>query len=457
MKRSGLFILLAILSGLSFSGTCAENKPFSLDDLEHRTFRYFWELADPNTGLIPDRYPTESFSSIAATGFGFAAYIAGVERKYVSREEAASRILKTLRFLYKLPQGPDKTGVAGYKGLFYHFLDMHTGLRYKNVELSTIDTGLLMAGILASLSYFDGDNATERELRDLAEKLYRRVEWDWAMNGRDVMSMGWHPESGFIKSYWYGYNEAMVLLVMAIGSPTHPIPPSAWDVWTSTYEYDKFYGFEMVNFGPLFGHQYSHMFIDFKGIFDGYMKAKGFDYFENTRRAACSQRYYAIANPKKFKGYGENIWGFTACDGPGYSKHVWNGKEMVFDGYSARGAAYKYDVDDGTIAPTAAGGSVPFAPEIAIPALEAMYDQYGSQIYKEYGFLDSFNPSYTWAPANEKGWVDIDYLGIDQGPIVVMINNYHSGTVWNAIKKNPYIVTGLKKAGFRGGWLDAIR
>jgi hypothetical protein len=334
---------------------------------------------------------------------------------------------------------------------------MHTGLRYKNVELSTIDTGLLMAGILASLSYFDGDNATERELRDLAEKLYRRVEWDWAMDDRDVMSMGWHPESGFIKSYWYGYNEAMVLLVMAIGSPTHPIPPSAWDVWTSTYEYDKFYGFEMVNFGPLFGHQYSHMFIDFKGIFDGYMKAKGFDYFENTRRAACSQRYYAIANPKKFKGYGENIWGFTACDGPGYSKHVWNGKEMVFDGYSARGAAYKYDVDDGTIAPTAAGGSVPFAPEIAIPALEAMYDQYGSQIYKEYGFLDSFNPSYTWAPANEKGWVDIDYLGIDQGPIVVMINNYHSGTVWNAIKKNPYIVTGLKKAGFRGGWLDAIR
>ncbi len=427
---------------------------FSLDDLEYRTFLYFWELADKNTGLIPDRYPTESFSSIAAVGFGLAGYIVGIERNYVKRQEAADRVLKTLRFLWQLAQGSEKSGTGGFKGLFYHFLDMHTGFRFKEVELSTIDTGLLMAGILTCLSYFDGDTQTEKEIRDLADKLYCRVEWDWSLNGKDILSMGWHPESGFIPSYWYGYNEAMVLIIMAMGSPTHPVPATCWDAWTSKYKWGSWYGYEQVNFGPLFGHQYSHMFIDFKGIRDKYMKDKGIDYFENSRRATLAQQAYGIENPKNFKDFSGSIWGLTACDGPGYAQHEMNGRNVRFDGYSARGTAIDYHVDDGTIAPTAAGGSIPFAPDTCIKALRSMFDRYGEALYQDYGFKDSFNPSFTWGEGNEKGWFDRDYIGIDQGPILLMIENYRSGLIWNIMKKNPYIIAGLKKAGFTGGWLS---
>ncbi|MCX6233612.1 MAG: Tat pathway signal protein [Bacteroidetes bacterium] len=427
---------------------------FSLDDLEHRTFLYFWELADKVSGQIPDRYPTEAFSSIAATGFGLSAYLVGVERQYITRQEAAERVAKTLRFLYGLPQGPEKSGIGGYKGLFYHFNDIRTGMRFKDVELSTIDTGLLMAGILSCMSYFNGDDAVEMEIRDLADKLFRRVEWDWALNGNDILCMGWHPESGFLHSYWYGYNEAMILIIMAIGSPTHPIPASSWTAWTSKYNWASWKGYEHVNFGPLFGHQFSHMYIDFRGIFDDYMRAKGIDYFENSRRATYAQQVYCTENPRQFNDYSRDIWGLTACDGPGYATHEWKGKKMVFDGYSARGTAADYNVDDGTIAPTAAGGSIPFAPEICISALEAMFNKYGDALYQDYGFKDAFNPSFTWGKGNEKGWFDIDYIGLDQGPIVLMIENYRTGLLWNIMKRNPYIVDGLKKAGFAGGWLE---
>lgn len=454
------FLLFSILAGAS---CLAQNRlghaigipaKFSLEELEYRTFRYFWDLADPVSGLIPDRYPTESFSSIAATGFGLSAYLAGVEKKYISRKDAAERVLKTLRFLYKLPQGSDKTGVAGYKGLFYHFLDMHSGMRFDKVELSTIDTGLLMAGILACMQYFDAGTEEEREIRELADKLYRRVDWEWALNGKDILSMGWHPESGFIDSYWHGYNEAMVLIIMAIGSPTHPVPGSCWNAWTSKYNWTSWQGYEHVNFGPLFGHQYSHMFIDFRGIRDAYMRSKGIDYFENSRRATYAQQAYCISNPGGFNDYGKDIWGLTACDGPGYKKSTWKGKEIVFEGYSARGAAAGYSVDDGTLSPTAAGGSLPFAPEICIPALEVMYYRYGDRLFSEFGFRDAFNTSFTEGPGNENGWFDVDYLGIDQGPIVVMIANNRSGLIWNLMKQNRYMVDGLKKAGFTGGWLQ---
>lgn len=429
---------------------------FSLDDLQQRTFNYFWELAGPTNGQIPDRWPTESFSSIAATGFGLTAYIVGVERNYVTRAEAAERVLKTLQFHYDLKQGPESSGIGGYKGLFYHFLDMETGHRFKDVELSTIDTGLLMAGILCCQSYFDGDNETETEIRRLADLLFRQVEWDWAMNGQEAMSMGWRPEKGFIEARWIGYNEAMVLLIMALGSPTHPIPDNAWEVWTSEYNWAEWYGYEHVNFGPLFGHHYSHMFIDFRGIQDAYMREKGIDYFENSRRATYAQQAYAKENTKKFKGYSEEVWGLTACDGPGWAEHEWQGEKITFRSYSARGTAVDYEVDDGTIAPTATGGSIAFAPEICIPALKSMFDIYGEQLYQEYGFLDSFNPTFTWGEGNENGWFDDDYLGIDQGPIVVMIENHRTGLIWEIMKKNPYIIKGLKKAGFSGGWLESM-
>jgi len=421
-----------------------------LDSLSRRTFNYFWDLAGPDNGQIPDRWPTEQFSSIAATGFGLTNYLIGGERGYITRQQASARVLKTLKFLLAAPKGAGTSGITGFHGFFYHFLDQQTGLRYRDVELSTIDTGLLMAGILSCQTYFDGDDDAEKQIRAIADSLYRAVEWDWAMNGKETMSMGWHPESGFIDAQWQGYNEGMILLVLALGSPTHTIPGESWNAWTKTYQWAKYQGEEYVNFAPLFAYQYSQMYIDFKGIQDEYMKQKGIDYFENSRRATYANRAYCIANPSEFAGYNENIWGLTACDGPGDDNKA--NPNISFMGYSARGAAKWNVVDDGTIAPTAACSSIPFAPEICIPAANAMHQQYGNKIYDRYGFKDAFNLSIINKDGSQ-GWVDIDYIGIDEGPIVIQLENYRSGFVWNLMKKNPYIVAGLKKAGFTGGWL----
>jgi len=430
-------------------------RKFSIEELQYRTFRYFWEQADSVSGLIPDRAPTKSFSSIAATGFGLTSYIVGVQSNYITREQAVARVLKTLNFLAKLPQSADQTGTAGYKGFYYHFLDMRSGLRYKDVELSSVDTGLLMAGILSCLSFFDMNNESETAIRKLSEYLYRRVEWDWMITKSGKMSMGWDPRNGFSDATWDGYNEAMVMLIMAIGSPTHPINASAWETWCKTYKWEKFQGQEMVNFGPLFGHQYSQMYIDFKGIQDPYMKGKGIDYFENSRRATIAQQAYCRENPGKWEGYSDKTWGLTACDGPGHFETLRKGKKVVFEGYNARGVAADYIVDDGTLAPTAAGGSIPFVPGICIPALQNMYIVYGNKLYGTYGFKDSFNPSYREGLENNLGWFDVNYLGIDQGPIVIQIENNKTALVWHTMRKNPYIVQGLKLAGFTGGWIDA--
>ena len=437
----------------------AENPPFSLDEVQRRHFMFFWELAHPGNFQVPDRYPSESFSSIAATGFGLSAYLVGAERGWITRRQAAERVLKTLEVLKSLPQGPESSGVAGYKGWYYHFLNTQDALRFKTVELSSIDTGLLMAGVLSCMTYFDRNDATEKAIREISDFLYRRVEFDWYLNEHKRLSMGWFPEHGFLPSDWRGYNEAMILVVMAMGSPTHPVPASMWESWCQPYYRTDYKGWDMVNFGPLFGHQYSHCWIDFQGIQDPYMKKMGIDYFENSRRATFSNRKYCIDNPLKFKGYGENIWGLTAGDGPGYAEKTYEGRRQVFEGYSARGAAADYASDDGTIAPTAAISSMPFAPEICLPALEAMWKRWPAG---PYGFFDGYNESFTWlqeSPSAQPGhsfWVDKDYLGIDQGPIVLMIENYRSRFLWNLMKKNPYIVAGLKRAGFTGGWLENI-
>jgi hypothetical protein len=422
-----------------------------LDSLSHHTFNYFWELADSTTAQIPDRWPSKSFSSIAATGFGITTYLIGVERGYITRTQAADRVLKTIRFLNGLPKGDSTEGIAGYKGFFYHFIDMKTGLRFQQVELSTIDTGLLMAGILSAQTYFDKDTAIENEIRTIADAMYRAVEWEWAMTDDRTMSMGWHPEKGFIeKAQWNGYNEAMILYILALGSPTHTVAAETWSEWTSTYQWSNYYGQEHVNFGPLFGHQYSQMYIDFRGIYDPYMNEKGIDYFENSRRATYANRAYCMANPGHFKDYSEDFWGLTASDGPGNDQKA--NPNISLMGYSARGAAAYYLVDDGTIAPTAAGGSIAFAPEICIPALQYMRNKYGDKIYSQYGFKDAINLSIENKDGTT-GWVDVDYIGIDQGPIVIQIENHKNEFVWNLMKRNPYIIAGLKKAGFTGGWL----
>lgn len=421
---------------------------FSLDELQARTFRYFWELADTTYGQVPDRYPTLTFSSIAATGFGLTAYLVGAERGYITREQAAQRTRKTLQALWDLPQGPEASGMSGYKGFFYHFLTLDSALRYKQVELSTVDTGLLMAGVLSAMSYFDRGSEDEQAIRVLADSLYRRVEWDWALNESGRLSMGHHPERGFISYDWRGYNEAMILLILAMGSPTHPIPAESWPLWCETYDWAEFEGEAHVNFAPLFGHQYSQMYVDFRGLQDAYMRDKGIDYFENSRRATLANRNYCMRNPMGFEAYGENIWGLTACDGPANEPRQWKGQTVQFHTYSARGAAAQEIRDDGTIAPTAAGGSLPFAPEVCLPALEAMWENYYEQLVGDYGFRDAFNPSYTFGPGNEQGWFNEDYLGIDQGPILIQAENYRSGLIWEIMGRNPYLSAGLAKAGF---------
>lgn len=463
LTAAGIVLLLALnacAGNQSESQSVASTTPPAIDspemkvfteDLKQRTFQYFWDVVDEPTWQTDDRHPTKNFTSIAATGFALPAYIIGAENGYVTREAAAERTLNVLEWLWHSPQGPDAEGMTGYRGFYYHFLNYGSGSRYKNVELSTIDTSLLFGGILTSQSYFDGENPTETRIRELADSLYLRIEWPWAMDGKETVSMGWHPETGFIEAQWKGYNEAMILLVLGLGSPTHPLPDNAWDTWTSTYNWADYYGYEHVNFGPLFGHQYSQMFIDFRGINDQYMTEKGIDYFENSRRATLSNRAYAIDNPSGFKGYSENIWGLTASDGPFNEVRRYNGKNIQVRTYTARGAAADYLNDDGTIVPTAAGGSIPFAPEETLHALYTMKQQFGDQLYQKYGFLDSFN--LTW---HEEGWFNPDYIGIDQGPILIQLENYESGLIWDLFSKNPHVVRGLKRAGFSGGWLDEM-
>jgi hypothetical protein len=432
-----------------------------LDTLQHRTFQWFWDNTDPRTGLTPDRWPARTFSSVAAIGFALTAYPIGVERGYVTRAAAAERSLATLRFLWQLPQGEAATGVAGYKGFFYHFLDFEKGLRFEKVELSTIDTSLLLAGALFCQSYFADTARAEVAVRAYADSLYRRADWSWARNRPPVVNMGWKPEEGFLVSDWRGYDEAMILYVLALGSPTHAVEPAAWDEWTKTYQWQTFYGQAHVNFAPLFGHQYSHVWVDFRAIRDAYMRAHGIDYFENSRRATLAQRAYAVDNPQRWAGYGPNEWGLTASDGPRDGETMLDGVSRKFFTYSARGAAGNEIRDDGTIAPTATGGSVPFAPEIAIPALIAMREKYGDRLFTKYGFLDAFNATFprtgltpqTGTAVPGVAWFDSDYLGIDQGPIIAMVENYRSGLVWRIMRTNPYIKTGLARAGFTGSWL----
>ena len=437
--------------------------PF-LSELEERTFRYFWETANPKNGLIPDRYPTPSFASIAAVGFGLTAYPIGVERQYISRAEARDRVLATLRFFVRAPNE---------HGFYYHFLDMNTGARAGDSEVSTVDTALLLAGMLFCQSYFDTQHPREVQIRKLVDEIYRRVDWTWAQPRAPVIALAWTPESGFTGIDWQGYNEAMLVYLLALGSPTHPIGGQAWTAWTSTYDkhwgtlYDQTY----LSFAPLFGHQYTHVWVDFRGIRDSYMRAHGMDYFENSRRATYTQRRYAIANPRHWQAYGKNIWGMSASDGPG-AIEPYQGRETSFMHYAARGVGVGRIVDDGTIAPTAAISSLPFAPEIVLPATLEMYHRFGSSIYSVYGFLDAFNASFRGAtdavdPAHAQapsastestksanaGWVDPDYVGIDEGPILAMIENYRSEFIWRVMRNDPYLRQGLERAGFEGGWL----
>ena len=458
----GFFLVVFFFT---FTGIAAP-QPLTLERLTKDTFRYFWETTDKTTGLTPDRYPSKSPASIAAVGFALTSYPIGVENGYISRKQAAKRTLTTLRFFWNLPFGSKKTGDAGYQGFYYHFLKMTDGSRSQDweIELSTIDTALLMAGVLFSQSYFDGQNKAESEIRTLSDKIYSRVNWQWAQNNSPLLSLGWFPDKGFIKHDWVGYNEAMLVYILALGSPTHAINPEAWQAWAAHYQDDWGIdnGIEYLTFGPMFGHQYSHIWLDFRNIQDDFMKEKNSTYFINSKKAAYAQRQYAMTNPELWDGYGENQWGLTACDGPGKFNQKLNGKMRKFMGYSARGVGLQFSFDDGTLAPTALLGSLPFAPEIVLPAIQTTYENFGKHLYTRYGFLDAYNPSFKSAVTSPTGkvipnlgWIANDYISIDQGAILSMIENYQSGLIWRTMQKNPYIKRGLERAGFTGGWLEA--
>jgi hypothetical protein len=434
-----------------------------LDTLEHRTFRWFWDLSDARTGMTPDRWPTRSFVSVGAVGFALTAYPIGAERGWVTREAAAGRTLATLRFFWAAPQDTAARGVTGYRGFFYHFLDPATGYRFEDVELSTMDTALMLGGTLFCQSYFDRASSVEDSIRAIAESLYVRVDWRWAQVRPPTIALGWQPREGHLPYDWRGYNEAMILHVLALGASTHEVGADVWGAWTSRYRWGTFQGEEHLGFAPLFGHQYSHVWIDFRGIRDASMREKGIDYFENSRRATLAQRAYAIANPSGFAGYGERLWGLSACDGPLDGTVEIGGRSREFHTYEARGASFTGVNDDGTIAPTAAAGSIAFAPEVVVPTLMAMREDYGDRLFGRYGFVDALNPTlrvvspvHHGAVDSTLGWFDTDYLGIDQGPILAMIENHRSGLVWRTMHRNPHLVRGLKRAGFTGGWLDSL-
>jgi hypothetical protein len=432
-----------------------------LDTLEERTFHWFWELSDSTTGLTPDRAPTRSFVSVGAIGFALTAYPIGVERHWVTRSEGAERVLRTLRFMWQAPQDSGAAGSAGYRGFFYHFLDPATGHRFETVELSTMDTALLMAGALFCQSYFDRRDPREARIRALAESLYARVDWTWIQPRPPTIALGWSPEHGFLPYDWRGYNEALLLQILALGSPSHAVAPEAWGAWVKGCRWGSFQGQEHVGFAPLFGHQYPHVWIDFRGIRDAYLRERGIDYFENARRATLAQRAYAIANPGGFRGYGPRLWGLTACDGPIDRTLTIDGRERTFRTYAARGASFTEVTDDGTVSPAALGGSLPFAPRETAAALLAIRSSYGPSVFSRYGFVDALNPTLDVETPVQHGrvvtgvgWFDTDCLGIDQGPILAMIENWRSDLVWRVMRRNPHLVRGLRRAGFRGGWLD---
>jgi hypothetical protein len=464
--RPARAVLLILLAGAAAGGPAhAAGRPSDtafLDELEHRTFDWFWDHSDSTTGLVPDRWPTRSFSSVAAIGFGLTAYGIGAERGWVTRERAADRVLTTLRFLWRSPQGPEPRDRIGDHGFFYHFLDMDTGRRFQTVELSTIDTALLMAGVLFVQSYFDRRAPREEEIRTLADSLYRRVDWTFFVTDARGLTMSWRPEPDrlYSKYRWSGLDESILLHVLALGSPTHAVEPTVWRQYTSHYRWAEFAGQRFFQFAPLFGHEYSQSWLDLRGIVDDSTHARGLDYLENSRRATLAQRAYAIADTAQFRGYDADGWGLTACDGPIDTTLDRDGTPWRLRMYWARGVAAGDVRDDGTLAPTAAAAAIVFAPAVVVPTLRAFRDRYGADLYTRYGFVDAFNPTLSTPVGVHAGrvvpglgWFDTDYLGIDQGPIVLMLENHRSGLVWKVMRRSTYVARGLCRAGFRGGWL----
>lgn len=445
MKK--LLLILLFIPIFNFSQVdyrLAKDQKEFLDTLQRRTFNYFLHEVNEKNGLVKDRSTKDSPASIAAVGFGLPTYAIAAEKGWIERKKAYNITLATLKFYLKSEQSKSPSA-TGYKGFYYHFLKMNNGKREWKSELSSIDTAWLLAGLIFCRQYYSGETPEELEIRKLSTKLIERVDWNFMQlkDGRFKygISLGWSPEEGFHKRGWHGYDESLFIYILAAGSGMKN-PTEAYNTWLSTYVWQEPYqGLDHLIFPPMFGHQYTNMFIDFRNLSDKYMREKGIDYFENSRRAVLTQQRYAIENPLKWKGYGELMWGLSACDGP-EAKNNKDGKEYL--GYAARGTSGRDSVlfDDGTLAPTAVAASLPFAPEVCLPTLENMKVMYGDRgLWDKYGFQDAFNPTAEW--------IATDCLGIDQAPIIIMIENFYNGLVWKTIMKDPIIKKGLEILDFQ--------
>ena len=418
-----------------------------LDAVQRAAFEFFLDATNLSNGLVSDTTRPGSPSSIAVVGFALSAYPVGVEHGWIARGDAVARILSALRFF----EASDQSGSAsasGFRGFYFHFLDMTTGRRAWESELSSIDTALLIIGMLTAAQYFDNDSDDEVRLRALAERLYLKVDWTWAQREDGALSQGWKPECGFLNYGWDGYDEALLLYVLALGSPTHPLHGTGFETWTLTYQWENLYGVDFLYAGPLFIHQFSHAWIDFRGIRDRFMREKDCDYFENSRRAVDVQRQYAIRNPRSFEGYGQDQWGLSAGEGPGVPPQRVAGRNQAFYGYAARGVPW--GPDDGTISGPATLASIVFAPEMTLAAMRGMVRRgppEAAQALTASGFNDTARPS------GEGGWTSPGKFGLDQGMIVLMLENFRTGLLWRLLRSCPWIRQGLRAADFRGGWL----
>ncbi len=428
-----------------------------------------------NGGLIRDSAKRDSPCSIAACGFAAAAYVAAMELNLVSRQEAKRRCAAIVRRILALPMADTRTvavTAAGYRGWYYHFLKADgrdKGNREWRSELSTIDTALLLAGLLIAAAAFDQDEADAVELRAGVATIYDRVDFGFMLRPGGRLSHGWRPEAvgrqraghgrdGFLRCEWDGYSEGLLLYILALGSTTHAVPPESYTAWCATYERDwaTVEGVEHLHCPPLFAHQFPHAFLDLRGIVDPFFRDRGFDYMENARRGTLAQIHYATRNPQGFDGYGPTLWGLSASNGPGIEHATQlrrDGRKLRFHGYVERGLSPPGGVvDDGTLAPWAAAASLPFLPIETIAAIRAHRDV---TLCKPgwSGFLGSYNQTYI-DPDCPHGWVDEHDLAIEQAPITMMAGNHLCDAVWRHARQSIPMARGLRRAGFTGGWLE---
>lgn len=392
-----------------------------LEDLSHRAFRYFQEHADPNTGLVLDRaqtsgaahdasHPSHNIASSAATGFGLTALCIAGERGWISRAEARERVLRTLRFF--------ALRASQEHGWFLHWMDGPTGERRWQSEYSSIDTALLLGGVLTARQYF----RTDAEIRRLATLIYERVDFKWMLAGHPtLLSHGWKPETGFLKPRWDTYSEHLMLDLLAIGSPTHAVSPRTWRAWER--KPISYAGYTYLTGGPLFTHQYSHAWVDFRGQRES--RPPYTDYFANSVAATRAHREFCLRLANEFPGYSENVWGISASDSA--------------KGYVAWGGPPRDPAIDGTVVPYAAAGSLMFTPDISLAALRVMREKFGERIYGHYGFTDAFNPN--------TNWIGPDVIGIDLGITLLSAENLRSGNVWRWFMRNLEIPRAMRLAG----------